>query len=95
MVAKVADVPVGGAEEVRIGGHTCWLLQLQAGQFTAYNATCPHQGCNVQFVSAADGFTCPCHGSMFDAQGHVTRGPAASDLTAVPVASDGTGIYQQ
>lgn len=94
VVAKVSDVPVGGAEEVRVDGRPCWLLQLQPGQFTAYSAICPHQGCTVQFVSADEGFACPCHQSAFDAQGHVTRGPAAGNLPPIPVRSDGTSVRQ-
>jgi len=94
VVAKVADVPVGGGEAVRIHGQPCWVLQLQAGEFTAYSAICPHQGCSVQFVSAQEGFACPCHQSAFDAQGHVTRGPATSNLTPIPVAADGTSVRQ-
>jgi len=94
IVAKVADVPVGGAEAVRFDGKPCWVLQLQAGQFTAYSAICPHQGCSVQFISAQEGFACPCHQSQFDAQGHVVRGPAPSNLTPIPVTSDGTSVRQ-
>jgi len=93
-VAKVADVPVGGAEAVRFDGKPCWVLQLQPGQFTAYSAICPHQGCSVQFISAQEGFACPCHQSEFDAQGHVIRGPAPSNLIPIPVTSDGTSVRQ-
>jgi thiosulfate dehydrogenase (quinone) large subunit len=86
-LAKAADVPVGGATQVRDpnSGHTDWVLQLHSGKFTALDATCPHQGCTVNFDSAAAGFTCPCHGSRFDATGKLLRGPATAGLTPVPV----------
>lgn len=81
------QVPVGGAKQVTDSatGHPVWVLQLQAGQFTALDAVCPHQGCTVEFVSPSDGFACPCHGSAFTATGSLINGPAPQGLTPVPV----------
>jgi thiosulfate dehydrogenase [quinone] large subunit len=90
-LVNVADVPVGGAKQAKDPntGHTDWVLQLQAGQFSAFDSTCPHQGCEVHFDSPSDGFTCPCHGSRFDAHGQLLSGPATTGLTAVPVHVEG------
>jgi thiosulfate dehydrogenase [quinone] large subunit len=87
LLTPAADVPVGGATQVRdpVTGHTDWVLQLSSGQFTAFDSTCPHQGCTVAFVSVSQGFACPCHGSRFDAQGKLLAGPATSGLTEVGV----------
>ena len=86
-LAKAADVPAGGGTQVRDPntGSTDWVLQLTSGNFTAFDARCPHQGCAVSFESAAAGFTCPCHGSRFDANGKLLNGPATTGLTPVPV----------
>lgn len=86
-LAKVSEVPVGGGTQVRdpSSGHTDWVLQLTAGKFTAFDSTCPHQGCEVSFVSAVTGFVCPCHGSSFDSSGKLIHGPATTGLTPVPV----------
>lgn len=86
-LAKASGVPVGGGTQVRDPntGRTDWVLQLNAGKFTAFDATCPHQGCEVSFESAASGFVCPCHGSRFDPSGKVLNGPAPTGLTPVPV----------
>lgn len=73
----VADVPEGGGI-VRDG---VVVTQPTAGEFDAFDAICPHQGCTVDEVTA-QAITCPCHGSQFDpATGEMTRGPATTGLT--------------
>ena len=77
---------------IRSPGTRRGYLQLSAGQFTAYDAVCPHQGCPVMFVSGSNGFHCPCHGSTFAADGSLISGPATSGLHAVAIRVDGTEI---
>ena len=51
------------------------LTQPEAGTFTAFSATCTHQGCAVTEVVGGT-INCPCHGSKFAiADGSVTAGP--------------------
>jgi Rieske Fe-S protein len=49
----------------------------------AYTAMCTHQRCVV--VVDNDGTRCPCHDSVFDADGAVTQGPATRALPNHPV----------
>jgi cytochrome b6-f complex iron-sulfur subunit len=44
----------------------------------AISATCTHLGCVVS--AQEDGYTCPCHGSVFNEQGAVVAGPAPRGL---------------
>jgi thiosulfate dehydrogenase (quinone) large subunit len=94
ILAEASDVPVGGAHKVTDSdvADTVWVTQLHSGQFKALDATCPHQGCAVDFVSASEGFVCPCHQSRFDATGKVLNGPATSDLHPIAVVVDGKDI---
>jgi Rieske Fe-S protein len=59
----------------------------------AMSAVCTHQGCLVQVLAGSpqDSLVCPCHGSAFDGNGAVTRGPARTPLQhfEVEVAADG------
>jgi len=50
-----------------------------ADGFYAVSAVCTHLGCNVRHEEG-EGFACPCHGSLFDEEGRVARGPAAWPL---------------
>ena len=86
-LVKASDVAVGGGKQVTdpVSGNPTWVLQLTSGQFTAYDAVCPHQGCPVNFVSKSDGFACPCHGSHFSSTGKRESGPATRGLGSVAV----------
>ncbi|CAI0550159.1 unnamed protein product [Linum tenue] len=44
------------------------------------NAVCTHLGCVVPFNAAENKFICPCHGSQYNDQGRVVRGPAPLSL---------------
>ncbi len=52
-------------------------------EFSALSLVCTHLGCSVE--KDANGFTCPCHGSRFDADGKVLQGPAATRLHSLRV----------
>jgi hypothetical protein len=40
------------------------------------NAVCTHLGCVVPWNQAENKFMCPCHGSQYNPEGKVVRGPA-------------------
>jgi len=44
------------------------------------NAVCTHLGCVVPWNASEDKFMCPCHGSQYNAEGKVVRGPAPLSL---------------
>ncbi|MBM3774224.1 MAG: Rieske (2Fe-2S) protein [Acidobacteria bacterium] len=53
----------------------------------AISSICTHLGCIVK--PAQGGFTCPCHGSEFSADGSVTKGPAPLPLSWLKVTASG------
>jgi Rieske Fe-S protein len=60
----------------------------------AMSAICTHAGCYLDdgAETIAAGLDCPCHGSQFDGDGNVTRGPADTPLQhyLVTIAADGS-----
>lgn len=56
------------------------LIHTEQGLF-AHSLVCTHLGCTLE--NSPDGFTCPCHGSRFDAEGNVTHGPATKPLVSL------------
>jgi cytochrome b6-f complex iron-sulfur subunit len=51
----------------------------------ALRSVCPHLGCAVNWSMEKKQFICPCHGSQFDNQGLVTKGPAKKSLSLLTV----------
>ncbi len=59
--------------------HRVYLIR-KGDQFRALSGRCTHLGCAVNLDASGRGFHCPCHGSRFDEQGEVLRGPAPRPL---------------
>jgi cytochrome b6-f complex iron-sulfur subunit len=81
----VGSLAIVGAEAVCIGRDT--------GGVYAMTLTCTHAGCDIgqRGTVSADGLVCDCHGSAFDANGNVTRGPATQPLDHFGVTVDANG----
>lgn len=55
------------------------LKQLSTNTYIALDMTCTHNGCPIELLTG-NSFECGCHGSTFDADGKVTKGPALDPL---------------
>lgn len=86
-LTTTAEVPVGSG--VIVGDVV--ITQPTAGIFTGLSATCTHAGCKVTEVVDGE-IACPCHGSRFNLDGSVARGPAATPLAQRPVTVRGDEI---
>ena len=88
-MAKTADVPVGSGVIV----DDIVVTQPSAGEFTGLSAVCTHAGCKVAEV--VDGvIACPCHGSRFNLDGSVAKGPATKPLGTKQVVVQGDSIVE-
>jgi cytochrome b6-f complex iron-sulfur subunit len=92
--AAPTDFNLGLASNFALGSRTVLpeipaLLIHGENGFTALSLVCTHLGCTVE--NNSDGFACPCHGSRYDLQGKVVRGPASKPLVklGVVIAPDG------
>ncbi len=65
------------------------VVRTGTSSYLALSRVCTHQQCIINVVSG--GFSCPCHGSTYDAQGSVTGGPAPSPLAHLNVAASADG----
>jgi len=56
------------------------------------NAVCTHLGCVVPWNTSANKFICPCHGSQYNNEGKVVRGPAPLSLALAHVSVDDDNV---
>src|SRR5262249_20908168 len=105
-VAKLSDlkpgVPVTAViREIRSDAWTLhpndvigrvWLIRREGDAVDAYNTTCPHLGCAVNFEGP--NFVCPCHNGTFDINGKKAlptagrENPAPRDMDTLEVRLD-------
>jgi cytochrome b6-f complex iron-sulfur subunit len=93
---NVSQTTVG--QLTAVSGEAVFLGRDADGLY-AVSAACTHAGCMLNATHASAGaeqLSCPCHGSVFDANGAVLRGPAGTPLPhfQVDVATDGTITIQ-
>ncbi len=84
-VTTVSEIKPDEGAIVRHGFQKIAVYRNQDGATCAFDATCPHLGCIVEWNNTEKTWDCPCHGSRFDLRGKVVNGPAISDLTAAEV----------
>jgi len=89
VIARTSDVPVGSG--VIVGDIV--VTQPSAGVFEGLSAICTHAGCTVSEVLGGT-IKCPCHGSRFNLDGSVARGPASAPLPAEPISVQGDSIVK-
>ncbi len=92
------DVSAGNAGSLNVGdlkalANVPACVGRDARGVYAMTLVCTHQGCDmsVDGTVSSSGIYCGCHGSMFDVDGAVIRGPANAPLEHFAVSTDVQG----
>ena len=91
---RKTEFDLGPASAYPIGSHTLLadipavLFHHEYG-FSALSLVCTHLDCTVE--EEANGFDCPCHGSRYDENGKVLRGPTQESLHSLRVETTDDG----
>ena len=80
--ATLDQIPVGHGGIITHEGEKVGVYKDEDGQLTAVSVHCPHLGCELAWNPDEKSWDCPCHGSRFDAKGHLLNNPAQEDLEA-------------
>lgn len=78
----------GGSLKILPEGYPTFLLVLVLadGGYAVVSPICTHQGCTVGVEGAY--LVCPCHGSTYQRDGEVIKGPAPEALRRFPARLD-------
>lgn len=68
------------------------VMRLENQTFRALSLKCTHLGCTVRWDNEEQLLRCPCHGSRFQDDGRVTKGPAKRPLAGFPTQLLGTKL---
>ncbi len=79
VVVPLSDLEKQPLVKILLQGKAVGIYQYD-GVPHATSLICTHLGCIVDWRPESGDFLCPCHGSMFDHNGAVLRGPAPRPL---------------
>jgi len=77
-IGDPADFPFG--QPTFLADEKIYVFRDREKGFAAASAVCTHLGCTVKHFDSDNRFHCPCHGSVFAADGSVVHGPAPRPL---------------
>lgn len=77
-IGDPADFPFG--QPTFLADEKIYVFRDREKGFAAASAVCTHLGCTVKHFDSDNRFHCPCHGSVFGADGSVVHGPAPRPL---------------
>ena len=93
----LAEAPGSRALIAGLAGEPTYLTVRDDGTLSPMGIVdnCTHLGCTFPWNPNAQQFQCPCHGSLYDSQGRVVRGPAPLPLklTRVVVKDEAIWLY--
>ena len=87
--ANVALVNINGARALNIPDKII-VIRETATTFVVLSRVCTHQGCVLAYQPTPMELACGCHGSKFDINGSVLRGPATRSLKKLASTFDET-----
>ncbi|MGQ9737901.1 MAG: QcrA and Rieske domain-containing protein [Armatimonadota bacterium] len=73
--------------------YSVYLYRRSDGSVVAFDPSCPHLGCRVEFRARKQRYVCPCHGGVFDVDGNLVSGLPPTGLTKLPVRVDAGKIW--
>jgi len=82
-VSRIEDIPPGEGGIITQGEEKIAVWKDEHGKPHRLSASCTHKGCVVTWNNADCTWDCPCHGSVFQADGTVVHGPAIGPLRPV------------
>jgi Rieske Fe-S protein len=72
-----------------------YLVKTGEDQVRAMHSTCTHLGCRTSYDRETKQILCPCHGGVYDVNGHVVAGPPPSPLPELSARIENGNVFVQ
>ena len=89
---KAEEMPKDSGKIVKFGTKPVILVRTADNQFKAFDATCTHLDCTVQFNKDIGMIWCACHNGKYDLTGRNVAGPPPRPLDPYKVIIQGDDI---
>lgn len=83
-MADLKNIPENEGKVIEINGDKVAVFN-DKGKIKTFSAICPHMGCEVQWNGGEKTWDCPCHGSRFECNGKLKKGPAKEGLKKMDI----------
>ena len=75
-----SEFPANSAQIVKFGRKPLILIRMEDEDFRAFEATCTHLDCIVQYRTDTKQIWCACHNGVYDLRGRNVSGPPPRPL---------------
>ena len=84
-LGSVAEFEKNSSKMFKFGNKPGILIRTAEGEFKAFNATCTHLDCTVQYKKDEGLIWCACHNGKYDLNGRNISGPPPAPLTPINI----------
>ncbi|HEY5125039.1 MAG TPA: Rieske (2Fe-2S) protein [Ignavibacteria bacterium] len=84
-LGNVNEIEKNSSKMFKFGNKPGILVRTAEGDFRAFNATCTHLDCTVQYKKEEGLIWCACHNGRYDLNGKNVSGPPPRPLTPISI----------
>ena len=92
-VGKLTDIEKDSGMIVRFGNRPVILVRTASDELRAFDATCTHLDCTVQYKKDMGVIWCACHNGKYDLTGRNISGPPPRPLQPYRVVIQGDEVF--
>jgi len=92
-VGKLADIDKDSGMIVRFGNRPVILIRTAGNDLRAFDGTCTHLDCTVQYRKDMGVIWCACHNGKYDLTGRNISGPPPRPLAPYRVVVQGDDVF--
>ena len=92
-VGKLGDIQKDSGVIIRFGNRPVILIRTSEDDLRAFDATCTHLDCTVQYKKDLGVIWCACHNGKYDLTGRNISGPPPRPLTPYRVVVQGDEVF--